>query len=121
LGFVQEEDNLKLVLDDRGQPASGRPVLARELGVNRYEAVVDFDFAAGSIYWAQTASFWADVRLEWERIYSSTASFGLVTPSGEPPLFAPFFDYAAELEGGRAYDPSAGRDFIRETLAKYLH
>ena len=46
-GWVQEEENLKLVLDAQGQPDEDAPYLARELGVARYEHVVGFDFSAG--------------------------------------------------------------------------
>src|SRR6266404_768214 len=31
-GWVQEEENLKLVLDDRGRPTVAEPVLAKEIG-----------------------------------------------------------------------------------------
>src|SRR5262245_1582390 len=36
-GWVQEEDNLKVVLDEHGRPLAEQPVLAQELGLNRYE------------------------------------------------------------------------------------
>src|SRR5262249_20273736 len=36
-GWVQEEDNLKGVLDADGRPIGDQPVLAEELGLNRYE------------------------------------------------------------------------------------
>ena len=120
-GWVQEEDNLKMVLDADGKVDSERGVLSRELGINRYEAIVDFDFSARDVYWNRTAAFWADVRQEWQRIYSTMETFGLRAPPGAPPLFEPFFDYAAELEAGREYDPEGGAAFIRETLERYLN
>jgi hypothetical protein len=120
-GWVQEEDNLKVVLDADGRIDPERGVLSRELGVNRYEAIVDFDFSARDVYWNLTGPFWADVRHEWERIYSTMERFELRAPPGEPPMFAPFFDYAAELEAGREYDPESGVEFIRETLETYLN
>jgi len=119
-GWVQEEDNLKVVLDVDGAVDPKFGVLARELGVNRYEAIVDFDFSARDVYWNLTAAFWSDVRSEWARIYSTMERFELRTPPGGPPIFEPFFDYAAELESGREYDPVAGARFIRETLEQYL-
>jgi hypothetical protein len=119
-GWVHEEDNLKVALDPDGEIESGG-VLAREAGVNRYEQVVDFDFSARDGYWRATEAFWADVRGEWARVYDERASFELEAPAGEPPLFLPMFEYAAELEAGREYDAVAGRAFIRETLARYLN
>ena len=120
-GWVQEEDNLKVVLDASGGIDPARGVLSRELGVNRYEAIVDFDFSARDVYWNRTASFWSDVRSEWEHIYSTMERFEIREGDGEPPLFEPFFDYAAMLEAGAEYDRAAGTAFIRETLAEYLH
>jgi len=120
-GWVQEEDNLKVALDSNGGLAEGNAVLARELGANRYEQIVDFDFSARDAYWQATGDFWADVRAEWDRVYSEREHFGLVAPSGAPPLFVPMFEYAAGLEAGRAYDRNSGRVFIRDTLATYLN
>ena len=53
-GWVQEEENLKLVLDAQGQPAADTPYFARELGVARYEHIVGFDFSAGDRYWERS-------------------------------------------------------------------
>ncbi|MGD8340728.1 MAG: DUF3750 domain-containing protein [Gammaproteobacteria bacterium] len=119
-GWVHEEENLKVVLDSSGEIADDEPILSRELGVNRYEQIVDFDFSARDAYWMATSDFWADVRDEWARVYAERERFELTTPPGEQPLFMPMFIYAAELEAGQAYDTDAGRAFIRETLAKYV-
>jgi hypothetical protein len=119
-GWVHEEENLKVVLDASGEIAADQPILARELGVNRYEQVVDFDFSARDDYWNATAGFWADVREAWASVYAESERFELVTPADEPPLFMPMFIYAAGLEAGQAYDPAEGRAFISETLARYL-
>ncbi len=120
-GWVHEEENLKVVLDASGAVAADQAILSRELGVNRYEQVVDFDFSARDDYWEATAVFWADVREEWARIYAGRERFELSVPPGEPPLFMPMFIYAAELEAGQPYDAEAGRLFIRETLARHLN
>src|SRR5262249_32300656 len=56
-GWVHEQDNLKLVF---ANGATRR--LAREMGVDRYERVRDFDFTAADAYWNATSSFWAAVR-----------------------------------------------------------
>ncbi|HEY5666109.1 MAG TPA: DUF3750 domain-containing protein [Gammaproteobacteria bacterium] len=120
-GWVHEEENLKVVLDPSGAIAADQAILSRELGVNRYEQVVDFDFSARDDYWEATAAFWADVREEWTRIYAERERFELTAPPGEPPLFMPMFIYAAELEAGQPYDAAAGRLFIRETLARYVN
>jgi hypothetical protein len=119
-GWVHEEENLKAVLDPAGNLNDDRAFLSRELGVNRYERIVGFDFSARDSYWTATQDFWAEVRSEWERIYAERERFEIATPEGKPPLFQPMFIYAAELEAGRQYDRNAASAFIRETLADYL-
>jgi hypothetical protein len=120
-GWAHEEENLKTRLDSSGAPDGERAFLARELGVNRYERIVDFDFSARDDYWAATAEFWSDVRAEWAAVYAERERFELAVPEGAPPLFQPMFLYAAELEAGSEYDPEAGRAFIRGTLDDYLN
>jgi hypothetical protein len=66
-GWVQEEDNLKVVLDDRGRPVASEPVLAKELGLNRYERLAGFDDSAGRRYQERTEPFWSEVRAAWGR------------------------------------------------------
>jgi hypothetical protein len=119
-GWVHEEENLKAVIDGDGGLDADQAFLARELGVNRYEAIVDFDFSARDDYWQATAEFWSDVRAEWAAIFSERDRFAMATPPGAPPLFQPLFIYASELEAGNDYVSSAGREFIRQTLADYL-
>lgn len=111
-GWVQEEDALKQVLG-----TGGNTYLARELGLNRYERIVDFDFSAGARYWERTAPFWQDVRNEWERIYATRDEFSLATTATEP--FIPMFEYAERLHAGEPYDPEDSRAFVRRTLAQF--
>jgi hypothetical protein len=119
-GWVQEEENLKQVLDGDGRPMTGARYLSRELGVNRYERIVGFDFSAGNRYWERTQAFWGDVRSAWERVYAERDSFSIAPEHDGRELFVPFFDYAEALHGGQAYDPARGRQAIAEILADYL-
>jgi hypothetical protein len=119
-GWVQEEENLKLVLDDAGRPAAGAPYLARELGVNRYERVVGFDFSAGDRYWERSRELWRNVRDAWSDVYSRKDEFELLDVVDSRQMFEPFFEYADRLDQGERYDPGTARDLIRETFATYL-
>jgi hypothetical protein len=49
-GWIQEEENLKVVLGEVGRPIADAPVLAKELGLNRYERITGFDTSAGDRY-----------------------------------------------------------------------
>jgi hypothetical protein len=114
LGWVQEENNLKRVLAD------GR-TLAREYGVARYERIRDFDFEPARRYYAATEPFWAEVRAAWRELAERTGRFTLRAQPDQANLFIPFFEYAATLEDGQAFDRDAARAFVRRTLdERYL-
>ena len=65
-GWVQEEDNLKVKLLENNNKID--KVLAKEVGLARYEHIVDHDWKAGDEYWNKTASFWKEVRDIWNAI-----------------------------------------------------
>jgi hypothetical protein len=119
-GWVQEEENLKLVLDEQGQPAAETPYLARELGVARYEHIVDFDFSAGDRYWERSGRFWRDVRAAWAAVYAERDTFEYLEEVDGQEMFVPFFEYAARLDEGEPYDPAAAAEVIRATFARHL-
>jgi len=66
-GWVHEQDNYKLILDENNQPKN---VIAHETGLNVYDRVDDVDFAAGQLYWEQTSSYWEDVREVWDDVFA---------------------------------------------------
>src|SRR6185436_1735155 len=102
------------------KPKAGAPYLARELGVNRYERLADFDFSAGDHYWQRTAGFWRDVRNAWQRVYGERDTFEYAQEIGGHPMFEPLFEYADRLEGGAQYDAKASAEVIGRTFATYL-
>jgi hypothetical protein len=111
-GWVQEENNLKLVSGE------GR-FLAREYGVARYERIKDFDFSAAEKTFERTEPFWAEVRAAWREV--ATKRFTLRAQPDQAQLFVPFFEYAKKLEEGASFNRDEARKFIRETLReKYL-
>ncbi len=119
-GWVQEEDNLKVVLDDRGRSIAREPVLAKELGLNRYERVTGFDDAAGRRYQERTEPFWREVRAAWDDVAATHEAFTLRAAPDRGQLFVPLFEYAEKLYEGEPLDAAAARAFARETVRGYL-
>ena len=66
-GWVHEQDNTKW---ERAN--AEHPYLARELGVNEYRRIKDFDFAPARAYFERTKDYWSAVRGEWERVLAGT-------------------------------------------------
>ena len=93
-GWVQEEENSKLVL--RGD----HHVLVREIGVNTYKRTSPLP-KDGDAYWNATKDFWAQVRDDWARLEKSSKRFGL-TVQGEPePLYIPILTLADDVQAGK--------------------
>jgi len=119
-GWVQEEENLKAVLDDDGNLRNDNGYLSRELGVNRYDRIANFDFSAGDEYWRLTNEFWADVRDGWKAVFASNGEFVFTETIGNRALWQAMFEFAARLEEGETYDRAAGRAFVDDTIAEFV-
>lgn len=93
-GWVQEEENSKLVL--RGD----HHVLVREIGLNTYKRTSRLP-RDGDDYWNATKAFWTQVRDDWSRLETSAPAFGL-TIQGEPePLYIPILTLADDVQAGK--------------------
>ena len=115
-GWTHEQDNVKLVLED-GRPRAELPYLAREAGLNRYERIVGFDFAAGVDYWRKTGPYWAAVRDTWRGVFADRARFTLLTEVDGSPLFQRMFVQAAAFAEAPADDFPAQ---VERTVAEHL-
>lgn len=118
-GWVQGEENLKVVLDAHGNLSLGTPVLAREIGLNRYQLITGHDFSAGDSYWHRTSDFWRDVRTAWAGVYRIYDAFRVREKVGGKSLIEAMFEYAEKIEAA-AYDHEKGRNFIQKTLAGFV-
>jgi hypothetical protein len=118
-GWIQEEQNLKVALDEHGEPRAGDAVVARELGLNRYERIAGFDFAAGDRYLERTAPLWAEVRAAWQA-EAAAGELELRGASDRDQLFVPLFDYADQLAGGKTPAAEEIARYARQAVRDYL-
>ncbi|HEY2387420.1 MAG TPA: DUF6607 family protein [Candidatus Binatia bacterium] len=119
-GWVQEEENLKVVLDAHGTPIAGDPALAKEDGLARYERVQGFDDSAARRYRERTEPFWDDVREAWSEIVARHPRFTLRAAPDQGALFVPLFEYAERLADGAPLDRADAARFARTTVRGYL-
>jgi hypothetical protein len=119
-GWLQQEENLKVALDAGGRPVATEPVLAKEIGLNRYERLAGFDVSAGERYRARTEPFWEAVRGAWADVARERGRFTLRAAPDQGQLFTPLFDYAERLAEGEAWEPEAGTAFARQAVRGYL-
>ena len=117
-GWMQEENNLKLALDETGKPREALPYLAREYGLARYERIRNYDFTPGQDYFDKTEPFWAEVRAAWKELIRRDSQFTLRKPVDQGQLFIAFFEYAERLADGQPFVAEDARVFIEQTLRR---
>jgi hypothetical protein len=114
-GWVHEQDNLKTVFAAPHVPDARVPYRAREIGVNRYERIEDFDFSAGDAYWRATRAFWAEVRSAWAaRLQNGPVR--VHTTCEDTLSFMRLFAFANALAAGRDVDTDELRSFVEDEL-----
>jgi hypothetical protein len=106
-GWVQEENNLKTVLNDRREIDAVRPHVAREYGVARYERIRDADFAEADQYFEHTRKFWDEVRDAWAAAFQKHTEIALRGSVDKLGLFKPLF---AQADAIMEQDAASDRD-----------
>ena len=119
-GWVQTEDNRKVILAAAGTPRAADPVLSEELGVNRYERVTGVDWSAGERYLDRTEPFWAEVRAAWDDVVRTHRRFTLRAAPDQAQLFQNLFAYADKLADGAAFDRADATRVARAEVQSYL-
>ena len=115
-GWVQEEENLKVVLDAQGQEVA---VLAKEVGLARYERIVDFDWSAGDAYWARTGAYWQAVRETWRDMFKRHQKVSIKPNVAGKTLFGEMFAQVRAIPEG-AHEPYAYYQKINEVLGRFV-
>ena len=118
-GWVQEEDNLKIKLQNPGILFETSPVIAKEIGLARYEKITNHDWTPGDKYWGKTAVFWASVRGIWSEILEDRQQLTLDQKKlKERSLFMAMFGMANKFSDSKSKDQMASE--IEITLLNYL-
>ena len=116
-GWVHEQDNYKLVIDDKGNPVK---VLAHETGLNVYERVDDVDFSAGIEYWEATKPFWQDVRDAWADILDKPGRVTLLSEVKGKRLNKEIFTLADGVKEAGSYDAKKMAPLVRKTIKSFV-
>jgi hypothetical protein len=119
-GWVHEQQNNKVALAGVGTPRAAQPIVARELGYNRYERIQGFDFSPADRALEATAPLWSAVRARWAELLESGEPLVLRGAPDQARLFVPLFELAAQLEKGEGPRGEALEAAVRERVAAYL-
>jgi len=119
-GWVHEQDNFKLIVDENGIPVSVAPYIAKEVGLNRYERVAGPEYAPGEEYWEETGEFWGDVRDAWTQVFIENDTIKLKSKFEGKKLYQYLFEYADGIQESGVYGSDAGSKFIAETISNFV-
>ena len=113
-GWVQEEDNLKVSLQESGK----HRVLAKEVGIARYERISNWDWSEGHRYWSNTEPFWKEVRHQWSEEFSVGTNLQIKKEIDGMPLYAAMFRLALTTQTS---DNKNMSEEIRKIIRKYTY
>lgn len=119
-GWTHEQDNLKMVVDEDGTPDPVTPFLAREIGVNRYDRIAGFDFAAGDQYWEETGPFWSMVREKWAETFEAWDAVRFEATIDGESMVMTLFGKAMEIAGSGEFDPEQAEADIDALFARHV-
>jgi hypothetical protein len=118
-GWVQEENNYKVVLDEQGEMVEKAPFLAKEIGLARYQKIVEHDFTPADEYWEKSGQFWQDVRDVWSQKIQEHDSLTINKHNGNQMMFMPFFSKAQKIVDGEEYDENTSKAKIKKMLIPF--
>lgn len=118
-GWVHEQDNLKLIVDESGNPLTQNPYIAKEAGFNRYVRVVGDEYEPGFEYWTRTGEFWGDVRDVWHEVLSEDTVMLKSSHDGKK-IYEYLFEYVGQVEESGVYDKAEGERFASETIKQFV-
>ena len=91
-GWVHEQNNNKARLDNE--------IIAKEIGIARYQRINNFDWTAGKVYWENTEVFWKKVREVWSQKLENSKNIKVIKEIDNEMLFAKLFSLANDFSNG---------------------
>ncbi len=91
-GWVHEQNNNKATLDNK--------VIAKEIGLARYQRIENFDWSEGYTYWDETSDFWKKVREVWSEKIEKSKKIKVNSDVDGNILFARLFGLADDYKNG---------------------
>ena len=93
-GWVHEQNNKKVVLGDKNR------VIAKEIGLARYQRIDGFDWDEGKEFWETTNPFWEEVRSQWGKRLNKSKTFKLKKEVNGKNLFVRLFELSNNYQNG---------------------
>lgn len=117
-GWVHEQENYKVALDSTDENAKQKRYVAKEIGLNRYEKIINHDFSAGDQYWEETQAFWSDVRTAWADLANNNKRFKLRKKVDKQALYMALFTGANQFKG-KQYDSEKSKAYLEDIIENF--
>jgi hypothetical protein len=115
-GWVHSQANQKVL-----RTAGTDTYLAQEIGINRYERIVEPVLQpAADRYWQQTGQYWAAVRQTWDALLETKPSVTLKKSIAGSKLYQYHFEFAGRLEKGEEISQKDQIKHAQETISSFI-
>lgn len=115
-GWVHEQDNVKQVIDEEGNPLS---YIAVEHGVNYYDKTDAEDFTKAREYWEKTNEFWGTVSRFWEEVEARESEFEIRKEVEGESLTDEMFEIAKSLLEEKRETP--GKSEVSAAIERFVN
>ena len=116
-----EQNHPKAVSETSSDGFRVKQYLSREIGLNRYERIRDFDFSEGKKYWEKTKDYWKEVRLKWDDLIKSKNTLKLKTKMYGKKLYETHFEFAQKLiDGQKTFSPEEMAEQAKSTINHFI-
>ena len=95
------------------------PIVAKEIGLARYERIIDHDWSPGDDYWKKTGPFWESVRDTWSELIQNQQTLQLDSQKLKgSPMFMSLFSLADRFSNEK--ESAEMRAKIRQAITSYF-
>ncbi|MDG1417833.1 MAG: hypothetical protein P8P99_08535 [Maricaulis sp.] len=114
-GWVHEQDNTKIVIDETGETP-----LVREVGVNTYRRTDLARDDAADMYWGATENYWSQVRTWWDTLEATAPAFHVEDDAEGTLLYGPLLNASMRIAFG-ASDTAAAWEAAQGLLDEQVN
>ncbi|MDJ0837636.1 MAG: hypothetical protein QNK37_14065 [Acidobacteriota bacterium] len=114
-GWVHEQDNYKLHIDEDG----GEKVIAREFGLNTYDHANEDKLSEAVAWWQENSRVWKDVRSVWTELFKREERIALAEQIEDKALYRHIFAMAREAMEAETYDGEQVRKRTEELIQQF--
>jgi hypothetical protein len=117
-GWYHEQENYKVVVDKK----TLRPIetISKEVGLNTYAKIKNYNFKPGKEYWEKTAPYWATVRGYWKNVFDKEKVVRLKKENEGEKLYKRHFEFASMIKEDKPL-PVKVEEHAKKTIDSYLY